>query len=644
MRMYLFSSSLVLLLPMMLFGAPIRFEPSNVRVAVDNLALDLREPTGIVADPENDDLYVAESGGDRVVRIRDKKASTFLNGDFKIDVSDLPAHFRRNKEASEIWSQSGFREPLGVGFGLNGAFYVAEDGENGRLLVFDEPVLTEAKARVMRTPWQQGDYGYSSLNFDKDGRMYVTARKNKPSRALPFGNVLMLDQVGAWWMLDYGPFADFAPLALDVSGRFAVLGEQRAADLVWYDTVRELPIGEMTDLRGLRHCAVLEDGTTIATIERADKTWSLIELDPLKSNIYEWLGDLGEVGCLYVHPRKNEIYMSLKADGKVVRVRRIDQQTEVAVNKLEGLRMRFEDEKNYPPDKWPLFMRDFVSRLKIIDPVDNRGEFDVRSDDAKKQRRHMTVEQFAEVLPLVAGKFKCTLPTSGSQEKNPITEISFLMLAPNSELFTRRTKVESLSLLKVKRADGSQRTTKFLQNRFALTANLRNNVSVATDQIMTDPLGHIIGTDPLHSTNRVRMAFTTLTVGPDYEIDVFAQEHERSSLKVIYPGNRLVKYGLEPFPEEPAAGGESFLVANCQEISYGWLPLTGNDMTESVVIGKGPSLHFRHAVNFNEVKEVEFNLDKPVANNITPRYERLDLAWPRMVIGNAGDEWLENPF
>jgi hypothetical protein len=258
----------------------------------------------------------------------------------------------------------------------------------------------------------------------------------------------------------------------------------------------------------------------------------------------------------------------------------------------------------------------------------------------------MTIEQFAEVLPLVAGKFKVTPDESdgGATVANPIVELSFLMLAPNSELFTRRTNVESISLFAVKRADGSLKTTNILHNRFGLSGSFQNNVSIAADQIMTDPLGYFIGSDPLHSTNRVRMAFTTLTIGPNYEIDLYSQEHERSSLKVLYPGNRLVKYKLEPFPEEPSAGGESFLVANCQEINYGWLPLLGNDLTESVVIGKGPSLHFRHAVNFNEVKEVEFNLDKPVARNITPRYERLDLVWPRRVIQNAGEEWRKEPF
>ena len=623
----------------------IRLESSNTRVAVDSIAIEMNLPTGIVADPVSDDLYVAEAGGNRIVRIRNKIKTTFVGGDFEISPEGLPHHYRLTPEDAASWSEPGFRYPSGIGFARGNLLIVAEDGKGARLLAFDVASPSNASARVLRTPWQHGDYGYSSMTFDAEGRLYLTARKNIPSRTMPFGNVLMRDESALWWMMDYGPFADFAPLALDRTGRYIAIGEQRASDIVWYDTKRELPIGEMSDIFGLRHCAILADGTTVAIIERTNGTWSLVELNPLKSIIYEWLGDLGKVSCLYVHPRKNELYVSLLDEGRVIRIRRIDETPEEStVNKLDSLRMRFEEEKNYPPEHWPRFMQDFIGRLGIIKPVNSGDEVKFRPGVDKDQERHMTVEQFAEVLPLVAGKFKCIPPETGRTSVNPIVEISFLMLAPNSELFTRRINVESLSLLKVKRANGSVRTTNLLQNRLTLAANLDNKVSIATDQIMSDPLGHFIGNDPLHTTNRVRMAFTTLTVGPDYEIDLFGKEHHRSSLKVIYPGNRLVKYSLEPFDENANAGGESFLVANCKEVSYGWLPLLGNDFTESVVIGEGPSLHFRHAVNFNGVKELEFNLDKPVAHNITPRYERLDLAWPRRVIRNAGREWRENPF
>ncbi|MFT5124457.1 MAG: hypothetical protein ACI97B_003092, partial [Verrucomicrobiales bacterium] len=255
-----------------------------------------------------------------------------------------------------------------------------------------------------------------------------------------------------------------------------------------------------------------------------------------------------------------------------------------------------------------------------------------------------TIEQFTEVMPLVAGKFKTTYTSkNGLTTSNPITEVSFLMLAPSSELFIKRSTVEALSLLSVTRANGKVTNTRILHDILGTGARARNNMPVATEQVFSDPLGFISGNDPLHTTNRVRLVFTSVISGPEFEFDLHADQHEKSLMKVIYK-NRTDKYTLEPFPEAPDAGGESFLVANCQEIDYGWHALGDTALIDKIVIGEGPDLNFRHAVNFDEVKENQFPTEKPVAPTFRPRFERADLAWPRMVISQAGEVWPDHHF
>ena len=620
-------------------AAPIRLEPSNVRVAVDLIAADLKGPTGIVADPELDLLYVAESRGNRIVQIQNKQKQTFIGGDFQIDAESLPHYFRLNNDEEASWSAAGFRSPYDIGFDSSNRFYVAEDGAGGRLLRFDDFAASGAEATIVRTPLKGGDYGYSSILFDPDDRFYLTARKNKPTREVPFGNVLMRDNHYSWWMIDYGPFADFAPLSIDRTGRYMIIGEQRIADIVWYDLQREVPIGEMKQLYGLRHLASLADGSTMAIIERDDKTWSLVEIDPLKAMVYEWIGDLPRIGCLYTHPRTDDLYASQPDEGKVVRFRKLQEDTTERGNKLDKLRMKFEDQNNYPPERWPKFLKSFFQELDVLVPVDFTKNPRLRIPDKPSPRRHMTLEQFAEMLPLIAGKFKATYTSkNGNKPRNPITEISFLMLAPSSRLFSKRSTVESLSLLSVTRADGKSTNTRILHDILGASPRARRNLPVASEQVFTDPLGFISGSVPLHVTNRVRLVFTSVIVGPEYEFDLYANQHEKSVMKVIYK-QRTDKYSLEPLKEDPAAGGESFLVANCQEIDYGWHALGDTAIIDKIVIGEGPEMKFRHAVNFNNVQDNSFLIKKSIAPIFGPRFERADLVWPRIVISQAGELW-----
>lgn len=614
----------------------LRLEPSNVMLSYDVVAVGLEGPAGMAVRPQDGLLYIAERDAGRIARVRDKTVERVVESGFEVD-SNLPDWALAMGRDAEFWREPRLREPSGVAFDSNGAMFVAEAGVGGRLLEFPPFEGRTTSCRVLSNPWMHGDYAYGGLAIDTKDTLYLTARRSRTDTALPTGSALLREAEGQWWMVDYGPFSEFAAPVVDTEGRFLLLVDRRSADVVWYHRDQQLAIGSMTDLEGLRHAAVLSDGTTLAALEREDGTWSLVVLDPQIDVLREWVGGLSAIGGLCVDPRTDEVYIALANEGQVARVRRMTapQGTD---NALDAMYARFRIEKALPPPVWPEFFKTFIEDTGVVEAINDRKQ--ARSPE----RKSLTLAEFTQAIPLIAGKAKATLLDGQAPVADPVTEVSFVLFLPNKSMFKDGTLTPSISLFFAEHQSGHKTWTRFLGGNPQQGLSPEADWEKAPMALVSFPSGFQALDSPFAEPGHVRVYFVGMGLGPDYHILLHQADPTRGEMLVEGLDGKKARYRLETYGEKAEAGGQTLLVADSRIETPGWRTLAEYPLVWTIVVDEPANLNLRHTIPMEEMFAHDVRAGTSFASVFERKAPRKDLEWRRKLILNAAGRWPSTHF
>ncbi len=633
----------VLAMGLVIPAPAMRLEPSKEVLAVEIVAHDLQGPSGMAQEPMSGHLYVAEKNANRISLIRDHRVMPVLDNQFAVN-DVLPAWALIPDRSTAHWTESTFRRPADIAFDAAGRLYVAESGHGGRLLRFEPLYDGVALAQNIITPWIEPDFGFTSVQVDAHNRLYVTMQKSDSETILPFGSVMMRDPAGDWWLVDYGPFAEFSNVALDPSGGTLVFGEKRTADVCWYDTDRQMLFNLMERIPGIRHIVLLPDGTTLAAIVRQDETWSVVELDASYGRVTEWVGGLSEIGGLYVHNVSGELYISLVNEGRILRVRRLET-LELAerTDRLAQLLRTFEYDHALPPKEWPAFFKDFIEQLDLITAIDHVVR-EARPTHRGFSRMPMSIDEFTSAIPVVAAKLRARLVDPDAQEKDPIEELSFLIFYPNRSMLTQDTIAPSISLLRAQHRSGRVTRTRFLPNKAGKPISENMSWEEMPEVLVSFPSGYYAQRTGLSEEGLLRVYFLGIGLGPDYWIDIHRGDPQRNIMVVEKTDGTKIEYMLEPFEEPLEAGGESVLVAGLKEVEKGWYKLGVTPVRWNLVIGEPPAINARHMLRIEELAGRTVVVAPSVADIYKPKLSKDELNFRRKVVLRAATRWGEVHF
>jgi|GEM_PF-1627904 len=618
----------------------LRLEPYRQMLAVEVVAHGLQEPAGMALDPLSGLLYVAERGGGRISVVHEREVHPVLEQDFQ--VSDVLPHWMTSgPHGADMWTQSRFIRPTALTFDDAGRMYVAEAGPLGRLLRFEPMHDGLAFAHIVPCPWVDDAVGFTSVAVDDSGRVYTTMRRTDGA-VLSMGRVLMREPDGFWWIVDYGPFAEFSNVVLTQDGSKLLFSEHRTADLTWYDTERQMLFGVMERVQGIRQVAMLKDGTTLATLHRADDTWSVVEIDPSVGRVWEWVGGLSEIGALYAHPEQSEIYISLAAEGRIMKLSRMETPLEEQ-DKLTELLRSFELENALPPKEWPEFFRHFVESLGVVRPVDGIKST-LSPVERSMSKAPMTIDEFTSAIPVVAAKVKAHLLSPPEMEPDPITEVSFVIFYPNRSMLTHQTVAPSVSLFRAEHQSGRTVRTRFLPNQQGQPFSEELDWENMPDVLVSFPSGYYAQRTGLSEEGLLRAYFLGMGLGSDYWIDIHRVQKNRSVMVVEKPNGSKVEYFLEPYEESVEAGGETVLVAGLTDVDKGWERLGNTPVHWNIVLDERPELNVRHMVKLEEMTWKAMHSRAQMAAPFRREVSQEEQSMRRSVVLRAASLWSENYF
>jgi DNA-binding beta-propeller fold protein YncE len=620
----------------------LRLEPSKEILSAEVVAVGLQGPSGLAVDPKSGLLYVAESDASRVSMIRDQASIPVLIDPFQVNDS-IPAWAFSVDRTMPFWTEPRFRRPVSLAFDHSGKLYVAEAGFGGRLLVF-EPLSDGLKmARIVPTPWIETSYGYTSVAVDDKGRVYTTAQDSEQGAILSFGNVIVREPDGVWWMADYGPFAEFSNVSLDPKGTMLVVGESRSADVSWYDTERQIEVGNMKRIDGLRHTVMLQDGTTLVSVVREDGTWSVVEVNPIEHNVLEWVGGLTEIGGIITHPKTGDLYVSLHKEGKVMKFHRLNPPPPSKDDKLAQITRSFELEKALPPKEWPEFFRQFIDKLGVIRTVDQRYV----DDTAAKMslgKIPLTIGEFSAVVPVIAAKVKATLLSPPALEPDPIEEVDFLLFYPNQSALTQRTIAPSISLFKARHRSGRVVQTKFMPNKAGATIDENMSWDQLPDVLVSFPSGYYAPDTGQSEQGLVRVYFLGMGLGSDYWIDLQRINPEKSRMRVETMTGKKIEYKLEPFQNVGKDGSESILVAGIKGVEAGWFRIGEVPVLWNLINGESRSFKFKHGIKLADMSGGALPTEATTAMAGSRQLSNEEVGMYRRLVLRAASRWSNSKF
>jgi sugar lactone lactonase YvrE len=624
-------------------ASAMRIEPYREGLAVELLVQGLDGPAGMAVDPQSGHLHVVEKTGRRVAMIQERMIETRVQSEFEV-VRSVPVWAVLEDRGLADWTAGQFRDPVDIAFDAEGRLWVAEAGMRGRLLCFDRIEDQFGYARVIASPWLEESVGYTSVQVDRHGRVYTTMQRVDDPGLLTMGRVAMREPDGEWYLIDYGPFAEFSNVQLSTDDGTLVFAEHRTADLTWYDADRRMLYGAMERVRGIRHVVLMADGTTLASLRHEDGTWSVVEIDPRYGRVWEWVGDLTEIGGLAAHPGNGEVYVSLLAEGRVMRLCRQGERRAAPENRLAGMMQQFEIEHALPPKEWPAFFREFIERLGMVEAV-NEVWSSLNPVDRSFSQVPMSVDEFTTAIPVVAAKLRATLLSPAEMEPDPIVELSFVIFFPNQTVHTRQSVAPSVSLFRAEHRSGRVVRTRFLPtaNGFPLTEDL--DWDDLPEVLVSLPAGYYANQTGVSEDGLVRTYFLGMGLGPDYWVDVHRGDPNRNVMRVEGRNGERIEYALEPYPERCEAGGESVLVAGLKDVEKGWLAIGKSPVWWNVALGdEAPVLPMRNMERTQRQAWQGLDMVPSLAERTAFNLSREQISFRRAVVLRAATRWPEAYF
>lgn len=456
-----FSCALVLLLSCAAGLPLLAYEGSlSAKVSVSGL----QGPAGMAVHPETGDIYVAEKKGGRVSVIRGGSASPVISTGWSLD-PNIPFWAVSRELSKEALVKPTLNNPGSVAISTNGTLYVCESVPSGRLLEFAPDAQGNyTKGKIIPIPWIDRPFSWTDVKVTRDGRLFLVGGVAEAD-VLHFGTVLMRDEKGDWWVVDYGPFINFSSVYLSRNEDIVIVCERDSGGVVWWDAVRHLPIGTLEESgKNISADAVslLVDGAFVVGQNVEGGGARAIRVDPLTGEQKDMISGLDRIGGLLLSSANSSLYISDEAKGVILEAS-VPAPSEGAEYLLQRSLDGYQMGEGFTPRQAPGFLKNFFSQVGSAQ-TGATGEEEGLDAITDRLTMSFSLREFAAKIPLIAGKIEARAleEAASAVNEDPLTLIEFVIFFPGKTIASGDMATPSLAYFAAQRKSGRIERTREL--------------------------------------------------------------------------------------------------------------------------------------------------------------------------------------
>ncbi len=421
-------------------------------LSLRSLAEGLQEPSGVAVHPATGDIYFSEKASGQIRVLKNGKPESALAQGWTVS-NALPKWAISPDVPLEKWMDATLHKPGAISISSNGTLFVAEQEPNGRILEFFPNEQGQfAVARCVPVPWLDQEFQWRDLFVDPGGRLYIVGADEVGSDFMKFGSALMREPDGNWWVIDFGPFANFGTFAISERQDVMLLGDRNKGALSWWEVDRHIMLGGAPDATGraeLSSLAIYPDGTFLIGAQSAPGKASLRRMDPFTGQQTTLTEELKSIGDIAMDRQNARYLVTDPAAGRLLEctpnpaIKFNEAAMRQIVRSIEGM--------VGTPTEAPAFLNTFIDRLQS-------AANELLPDDATHSVQ-FNLSDIAGKMPIVAGRVQAAVEVEGAEE-DPIESVEFFLLFPSKVVMTETAVSPSLSFFSAKRKSGKVEQTK----------------------------------------------------------------------------------------------------------------------------------------------------------------------------------------
>jgi len=508
-------------------AVPPAVRAQQAALTVRPLAEGLQRPHGVAIHPQTGDIYVSERGSGRIVVLRNGRPEPALAPGWTVS-EDLPRWAISDSMPLSAWMSPALNQPGPIAFSTNGTLFVAEQTHQGRILeIRPDAQGLYTQAIAVPVPWLDQEFQWRDLQVDALNRLFIAGADEVGSDFMKFGSALVREANGDWWVIDFGPFANFGPFALSAREDVMVLGDRNRGKLSWWEVHRHIMLGGVPDSTGraeLQALALYPDGAFIIGQLDAPGQAVLKRLDPFNFQQTTLATGFRSIGDIAMDRPNVRYYVTDPEAGKVLEctLPASVRFNEVAMRQI----VRGVDGMMGVTEEAPAFLGNFFEQLQS-------AAQDLLPEDSTHTIQ-FNLSDIAGKMPIVAGRIRAAVEVAGAEE-DPIEQVEFFLLFPSKVVMTDVAVSPSMSFFSARRKSGKVEQTKPLfQGDVGVYRLSGTNVS----RVASAPGGlHIpivvCGLDEADGGIYVNLSFLGAGIYGDYYLTLFQGPREQTAKLVV---------------------------------------------------------------------------------------------------------------
>ncbi len=488
------------------------------------LAEGLQEPRGVALHPVTGDIYVSEAGSGRILVLKGGgRPEPALAPGWAVS-TNLPRWAISSQMPLEKWMQAALQKPGSLSIASNGNLFVAEQVPNGRILEFSPNANGQyAVGQGVPVPWLDQEFQWRKVFCDRGGRLFIVGADEVGSEFMKFGSSLVREPDGNWWVIDFGPFANFCTFAISDRQDVMLLGDRNKGTLSWWEVDRHIMLGGSPEAAGraeLLSLAIYPDGAFLLGLQTAPGKAALIRMDPFSGQQKTLTEELRSIGDIEMDRQNGRYLVTDPAAGRLLEctldppMRFNESAMRQIVRSVEGMMGL--------PTEAPAFLNTFFERLQT-------AAKDILPDNATHSVE-FNLSDLAGKMPIVAGRVRAAVEVEGAEE-DPIEQVEFFLLFPGKVVMTDTAVTPSLSFFSARRRSGKLEQTKpVFHGEIGVHRLSGTNIT----QIATAPGGlHVplvaCGLEQADGGVYVNLSFLGVGIYGDYYLTLFQGPREQKA-------------------------------------------------------------------------------------------------------------------
>jgi len=550
-----------------LVSAPTPATAQNIQgpVTASAYASGLSGPHGMAFHPQSGELYVVEKEAGRISVIRNGRATPVVETGWTV-APDFPSWAVSDNRSAEFIQDPALHSPGAIAFSPDGHLFVAEDRAYGRILEFipDESGAF-AKAQYVPVPWIDKPFAWDDLAATADGQLIVVGYDHAGDAGLHFGSVLLRDKQGDWWVVDYGPFSQFAAVVLSRNSDILVVCERSKGELVAWDIQRHMVIGTVAESvfqAQAETVTLLKDGAYVVGqiaapgAPPAKGSSRMVRIDPMTSQETDLASGFDRIGGSILEKKTGSIYVSDAAAGTIVK---LDPNPEIIGREylLQRSLETFEIAQGFTPRTAPVFLNNFISKLGAPPSADQSRTQQGGAEDGQEDVLYgssFTLRDLATKIPMVAGKVR-TLVEEDDPNPDPVMQIEFLLLFPAHVVKSTDMATPSLSFFSAVRKSGKMEQSRLLFQGYHAKQRVGDQWMLQSDNASIYVPLATCGIERKEDGMDLNLAFLGMGFYDDYYLRLVTGKENSGRLMVEGKFGAQSEYNLS-FVDAPRMGGE----------------------------------------------------------------------------------------